>query len=206
MNLLPILTPIQIQQFLNAIQVFEGDPSYMKMTYQVINKLIQTSHNHGHTHFDLDFSDLRPLDAICQGIYQKEDSELTIILRGKLGTWTAQDVVGGTYFLEDVDVEGATGAKNATVYVLHPHYGFFRQSTESKIFIPEIGYDFVTGSVNCTIYSKEGALHPSNNSSESTYYTAEPLWLNAHTNVIAITRAEWDEKWKPAREVFGGSP
>ncbi|MFH1638131.1 MAG: hypothetical protein ABIB71_06920 [Candidatus Woesearchaeota archaeon] len=77
-----ILTPQQINSFLQATMIYENHNNFSANTGFLITRLIQNSHDAGNNKFTLNTGGLKEIDCISYGLKGKENKLLEIIVAG----------------------------------------------------------------------------------------------------------------------------
>jgi hypothetical protein len=83
LTLTEVLTPDQINLFIEATKVYEDNPGYTFITSEFANKLIQNSYNVGHNNFSVTLQDHVLSDMGCY-LTGKPDKPLTVIINGNI--------------------------------------------------------------------------------------------------------------------------
>ncbi len=84
-ELVSVLTPTEIQSFINLTQSDENSQHYVSNTGLFITKLIAISYNGGHNDFVLDVRGLKPFDYLGYNLTQNHGTPLRILVRGTIG-------------------------------------------------------------------------------------------------------------------------
>jgi hypothetical protein len=80
-----ILTPIEINAFLQITTKFENCPEYSSLTGFFVSKLISDSFYEGNNGFNLDFRNLSRINNLARGLIGEKEKAIEIGILGNLG-------------------------------------------------------------------------------------------------------------------------
>ena len=97
-----ILTPQEIQSFLEQTVALENHPQYCNITSRVASRLIQNAVNADHSEFRFNLRGMKPLNGFCYDLKPKANSPLpTIVVHGTLGE-SLFSYANGIFVIEEV--------------------------------------------------------------------------------------------------------
>ncbi|MFH1638134.1 MAG: hypothetical protein ABIB71_06935 [Candidatus Woesearchaeota archaeon] len=111
----PVLSPEEINSFLQATIKYEGHENYSFTTGLLITRLIQNSYDAGNKRFRLDTKALsKDIHNIAYKLKGKEDNLLEIIVGGNVGNWCGDGAenIKEIYIAGDVGMWCGEWAKN----------------------------------------------------------------------------------------------
>jgi hypothetical protein len=81
-----VLTPSEINSFLQATKPWQEKEVYKNWTGRVISQLIQNSYDAGHNDFVLNTKDLAPISVIATEVVGKDDDHVRLWVEGGVGS------------------------------------------------------------------------------------------------------------------------
>ncbi len=131
-----ILTPKEIDDFLQDTNYFKDHENYRKKTGIFISQLIQTSYNAGNNNFNLNTENLNKIDELCVDIKGEKEKPIKINIKGDSGEFLG---LTSTYCIYNIEgnMVGGCGLES-----------------ENNIFHIKgtIGYGLGAASENCTFH------------------------------------------------------
>ena len=194
-----LLSPTEIQQFLNHSVGFDTLPSYADGIGFVASRLIGNAYNNNVTSFSFDLTGIKPLRRFASHL-PKRDTPLEIIVRGKLDIGAFIDSVGDFYCEELLALSGSLTSSN--LYV-------------QKYFAREKGHPPITAArITTPRYSSYYFLYPGSGRAISTseyeptlkngLYTADDEVIDIANSTLIFTKitkidsTRFNKLWQPA--------
>ena len=171
------LTPGEIQHFLNITTPFENEIQYQNITGILTSYLIQRSHDAGHNTFTLNCHGTKPINNLCRGIIMQPGRDLRVLLLGEVGTATAMQTTGGTYYIESTGSWLGYGAHNLTLYCERATNNAGNALKGVNMYLQHAG-GFCGNNIN---------LDPINPSSPHTTFYAQNLGDNCFDHSVNVT-------------------
>ncbi len=207
-SIVDVLTPFEIQSFINLTQSDENKLHYGHNTGLFLSRLISLSHESGNNDFVMDLRGLKPIDYVGYNLIEKEDQTLRILVRGTLGYHGMYKVEGGIYYIEESAYCLAQLAKNITLYANNTNDHCGVNSRKSFFYIKSVDKLvelYSRHSIECVYYEHEPGFNFGQFDRRSTYHVVKathPLPDPDFPNCHQLDLSEWEKLWQPAEDVF----
>ncbi|MBU2637392.1 MAG: hypothetical protein KJ955_00275 [Nanoarchaeota archaeon] len=137
---LPILTPEQINLFLQATTAFQGSKNYSFNTGLFLSRLMQDSHKAGHSKFDLDTSALdKQVEYIGYDLSGTEKCPVQLLIRNNAGYGLCEHARYVKVYARRVGDWCGMNAQDLTVIAEKVGYGCGDHSMCMTVYADEVG-------------------------------------------------------------------